>query len=88
MDPVNIPIEDTIDLHSFSPAEVAGLVEEYIYQAQKKGYRDVRIIHGRGIGVQRRMVRSILSRHPQVLRYQDAPDHGSTSVVLKPDPSP
>ena len=87
MDPVNIPIEDTIDLHSFPPAEVAGLVEEYIYQAQKKGYRDVRIIHGRGIGVQRRLIHSILSRHPQVLRYYDAPDHGSTAIVLKPDPT-
>ena len=87
MDPVNIPIEDAIDLHSFPPAEVAGLVEEYIYQAQKKGYRDVRIIHGRGIGAQRRLVHSILSRLPQVLRYYDAPDRGSTSVVLRPDPS-
>ena len=87
MDPVDIPIEDTIDLHSFPPSEIVGLVEEYLYQAQKKGYRDVRIIHGRGIGAQRQTVRSILSRHPQVLRFYDAPDRGSTSVVLKTEPS-
>ena len=87
MDPVDIPIEDTIDLHSFLPAEVAGVVEEYLYQAQKKGFREVRLIHGRGIGVQRQTVHSILSRHPQVLRYHDAPDRGSTSVILKTDPS-
>jgi DNA-nicking Smr family endonuclease len=88
MDPVRLPIEDTLDLHSFPPAEVAGLVEEYLYQARKKGYSDVRIIHGRGIGAQRRLVHSILSRHPQVLRYRDAPDKGSTSVILKPVPIP
>ena len=87
MDPVEIPIEDTMDLHSFPPAEVAGLVDEYLYQAQKKGYREVRIIHGRGIGAQRRIVHSILSRHPEVLRYYDAPDRGSTSVILKQEPS-
>ena len=87
MDPVNLPIEDTIDLHSFHPAEVADLVEEYLYQAQKKGYREVRIIHGRGIGIQRQTVHSILDRHPRVLRYFDASDRGSTSVVLKTEPS-
>lgn len=87
MDPVNIPIEDTIDLHSFPPADVAGLVEEYLYQAHKKGYPEVRIIHGRGIGVQRQVVHSILDRHPQVFRYYDAPDRGSTHIILKPNPS-
>jgi DNA-nicking Smr family endonuclease len=87
MDPVNIPIEDSIDLHSFPPADVAGLVEEYLYQAQQKGFREVRIIHGRGIGVQRQMVHSLLSRNSRVLRYYDAPDRGSTHVLLKTEPS-
>jgi DNA-nicking Smr family endonuclease len=83
MEPIELPIEDTIDLHSFQPQEVPGLVEEYLYQARLKGYREVRIIHGRGIGVQRRMVHSILSRHPQVISYCDEVDRGSTMVKLK-----
>lgn len=87
MEPVNIPIEDTIDLHSFPPEEMGELVEEYLYQALEKGYREVRIIHGRGIGVQRQRVHSILARHPRVLRYYDAPDRGSTHVIFKTVPS-
>jgi dsDNA-specific endonuclease/ATPase MutS2 len=83
LDPIEIPIEDTIDLHSFLPGEVAVLVEEYVYLAQSKGYSEVRIIHGRGIGTQRQIVHSILRRHPQVLHFYDAPDRGSTSVILK-----
>ena len=83
MDPIEIPIEDTIDLHSFLPGEVAMLIEEYVYLAQNKGYSEIRIIHGRGIGAQRKIVHSILRRHPQVLHFYDAPDRGSTSVILK-----
>jgi dsDNA-specific endonuclease/ATPase MutS2 len=83
LDPIEIPIGDTIDLHSFLPGEVAALVEEYVYLAQSKGYREVRIIHGRGIGTQRQIVHSTLRRHPQVLHFYDAPDRGSTSVILK-----
>jgi DNA-nicking Smr family endonuclease len=81
-DPIELPIEDTIDLHSFQPGDVASLVEEYICQAHAKGFREVRIIHGRGIGVQRRIVHSILNRHPQILAYRDEPDRGSTVAVL------
>jgi dsDNA-specific endonuclease/ATPase MutS2 len=82
MEPVELPIEDSIDLHSFQPQEIAGLVEEYLHQAGVKGYREVRIIHGRGIGAQRRIVHSILSRHPQVISYRDEMDRGSTLVTL------
>ncbi|MBN1569242.1 MAG: Smr/MutS family protein [Acidobacteria bacterium] len=82
-EPVELPIEDSIDLHSFQPRDIAGLVEEYLYQAQRKGYRDVRIIHGRGIGVQRRIVHSILEKHEQVLSFRDESDLGSTMVRLK-----
>ena len=82
-EPVEIPIEDWIDLHSFLPREVAGVVEEYLWQAQQRGFRQVRIIHGRGIGVQREMVRAIVSRHPEVLAFTDAPDRGATVVQLK-----
>jgi dsDNA-specific endonuclease/ATPase MutS2 len=83
MEPVELPIEDSIDLHTFQPREVAGLVEEYLHQARLKGYREVRIIHGRGIGVQRRMVHSILSRNQHVISYRDEMDRGSTLVTLE-----
>ena len=82
---MDLNIEDTIDLHSFLPREIADLVEEYLYQAVLKGYREVRIIHGRGIGVQRRMVHSVLQKHSSVVAYRDEMDHGSTVVTLKQD---
>jgi DNA-nicking Smr family endonuclease len=81
-EPVELPIEDFIDLHTFQPREIADLLEEYIYQALLKGYREVRIIHGRGIGVQRQIVHSFLSKHPQVISFRDATDRGSTFALL------
>lgn len=80
---VELPIEDTIDLHSFLPKEIKGLVEEYIYQAVQKGYREVRIVHGRGAGVQRNIVQSVLKKSRYVAAYRDVWDRGSTVVVLK-----
>ena len=81
-DPIELPIEDTIDLHSFLPQEVGSVVEEYLYQALLKGYREVRIIHGRGVGVQRAIVHSILKKHPKVVSFRDEADLGSTVVQL------
>ena len=78
-----VPIEDTIDLHTFQPKEVRAVVEEYLFQAVRKGFGEVRIIHGRGIGVQREMVRSALGRHPEVVEFWDMPDRGSTAVRLR-----
>jgi DNA-nicking Smr family endonuclease len=78
-----VPIEDSIDLHPFQPQEIHIVVDEYLYQAVQRGFREVRIIHGRGIGVQREIVRSILSKHPSVISFQDLPDRGSTMVTLK-----
>jgi DNA-nicking Smr family endonuclease len=78
-----IPIEDTIDLHSFRPRDVRAVVEEYLYQAVEKGLREIRLIHGRGIGVQREIVRSILEKHPDVVDFEDMPDRGSTLVTLR-----
>ncbi|HMF01328.1 MAG TPA: Smr/MutS family protein [Terriglobia bacterium] len=78
-----LPIEDSIDLHTFQPREIQIVVEEYLYQAVQRGFREVRIIHGRGIGVQREIVRSILERHPDVKDFRDAPDRGSTYVTLR-----
>jgi dsDNA-specific endonuclease/ATPase MutS2 len=83
-EPIEVPIEDWIDLHAFQPREVADVVEEYLYQALQKGFRQVRIIHGRGIGVQRNTVRSILERHTQVESFKDTPDRGATIVRLLP----
>lgn len=78
-----IPIEDSIDLHTFQPREIQIVVEEYLYQAVQRGFSEVRIIHGRGIGVQREIVRSILEKNPHVAAFRDAPDRGSTYVTLK-----
>jgi DNA-nicking Smr family endonuclease len=81
-----VPIEDSIDLHTFQPREIQIVVEEYLYQAVQHGFREVRIIHGRGIGVQREIVHSILRKHPSVVSFQDLLDRGSTSVVLRTNP--
>jgi DNA-nicking Smr family endonuclease len=79
----NVPIEDSIDLHTFQPKEIHIVVEEYLYQAVQKGFREVRIIHGRGIGVQRQIVHSLLEKHPDVISFRDESDRGSTLAVLR-----
>jgi len=85
---VPLPIEDSIDLHTFSPKELKPLVEEYLYQCQQREFREVRIIHGRGTGTQRNIVRSVLAKNPCVAEFNDAPPEsggwGATMVVLKP----
>jgi DNA-nicking Smr family endonuclease len=86
-DPVAIPIEDALDLHAFAPRDVPSVVAEYLGEAHARGFREVRLIHGRGIGVQRRVVQSVLAKHPLVARYEDAPPdrggHGATLVWLR-----
>jgi DNA-nicking Smr family endonuclease len=77
-----IPIEDTIDLHTFLPRDIPMVVEEYLYQAVQRGFREVRIIHGRGAGVQRQVVQNILRKHPAVNAFRDELDRGSTMVTL------
>ena len=85
--PVLLPIEDSIDLHTFSPKEAKPLVEEYLYQCQSRGMKEVRIIHGRGTGVLRQIVRSVLEKSSLVERFGDAPPErggwGATVVQLK-----
>lgn len=85
--PVHVPIEDTIDLHSFAPRDVVSVVDEYLRAAREAGFDQVRLIHGRGKGVQRAAVQRLLRDHPLVERYRDAPDShlGATLVVLKHD---
>ncbi|MGA2131153.1 MAG: Smr/MutS family protein [Bryobacteraceae bacterium] len=72
-EPVAIPITDIFDLHSVPPRDVQGVVEAYLEEAHRMGLRAIRIIHGRGIGVQRETVRAILSRSSLVISYGDAP---------------
>jgi DNA-nicking Smr family endonuclease len=82
-----LPLEDFIDLHSFRPREVRSVVESYLEEAVAAGFEEVRLIHGRGIGVQREIIRSLLSTHPAVLDYADAPPGrggwGATVVRLR-----
>ncbi|MDC0740117.1 Smr/MutS family protein [Polyangium mundeleinium] len=68
-----LPIEDAIDLHGFAPRDIPSVVEEYLNEAHARGFPEVRLIHGRGKGVQRRVVQSLLARHPLVESFRDAP---------------
>jgi dsDNA-specific endonuclease/ATPase MutS2 len=86
-EPVRIPINDVFDLHSVQPREVEAVVEAYLEEAHKMGLKNLRIIHGRGIGVQRRIVRAVLARTQFVVSYGDAPEQaggwGATIVSLQ-----
>jgi dsDNA-specific endonuclease/ATPase MutS2 len=86
-EPVVIEITDVFDLHTIPPRDVKAVVEEYLHQAHVKGFPVLRIIHGKGIGVQREMVRAILARTDFVLDWTDAPADagglGATIVRLK-----
>ena len=85
-EPITIEISDVIDLHTIPPKDVKRVVEEYLSEARRLDFRSVRIIHGKGIGVQREMVRTILARTPFVLDWTDAPPEaggpGATIVRL------
>ena len=86
-EPIRIPITDVFDLHAVQPREVADVVEAYLEEAKRLGISSVRIIHGRGIGVQRQIVRAVLARSPFVVAFGDAPPEaggwGATIVKLK-----
>ena len=86
-EPVELPIEDSLDLHSFAPADVPSVVDEYLVAAHARGFTEVRLIHGRGIGVQRANVQAFLATHPLVAGYMDAPEErggrGATLVRLR-----
>jgi DNA-nicking Smr family endonuclease len=81
---VEVPIEQSIDLHSFAPRDVVAVVDDYLQAAHDAGFREVRLIHGRGKGVQRAAVQRLLRGHALVERYWDAPEShlGATVVVL------
>jgi DNA-nicking Smr family endonuclease len=87
--PVVLPLEDVLDLHPFAPREVRSVVEEYLAQCCEAGFSTVRLIHGKGKGVQRESIRALLLRLPFVQAFHDAPAEagswGATIVVLQPD---
>ena len=87
-EPVRLPIEDTLDLHAFAPKEIPSVVEEYLEVCRQAGMSEVRLIHGKGTGAQRAVVRRLLRTLPGVLSFADAPPQaggwGATLVRLKP----
>ena len=84
VDALRVPIEDALDLHAFSPRDITSVVEEYVTAAHEAGLREVRLIHGRGKGIQRGIVQQALERHPLVRAFYDAPEShlGATVAVL------
>ena len=87
-EPVVVPIEDALDLHPFTPRDIPSVVESYLEAAHDAGFTEVRLVHGRGIGVQRARVQQVLAAHPLVSAFRDAPPErgglGATLVWLRP----
>lgn len=86
-EPIEVPIEDSLDLHTIPPRETKAVVEAYLEEAAALGFTEVRIIHGRGIGTQREITRSVLKRSELVQEFWDAPPSrggwGATVAVLR-----
>jgi DNA-nicking Smr family endonuclease len=81
--PVELPIEDAIDLHSFAPRDVVAVVDDYLGAAREAGFTEVRLIHGRGSGVQRAAVQRLLRDHPLVDGFWDAPESHLGATVVR-----
>ncbi|HEX9880618.1 MAG TPA: Smr/MutS family protein [Candidatus Binatia bacterium] len=86
-EPTVLPLEDSLDLHAFAPRDIPSVVEEYLHQCREAGFDEVCLIHGRGKGIQRQVVRGLLAKYPWILSFQDAPPQaggwGATVVRLK-----
>ena len=84
-----VPIEDSFDLHSFLPRDLASVVRDYLQEAKAAGFREVRLIHGKGIGARRAELRRLLAKREDVTDYFDAPPErggsGATIVLLRPN---
>lgn len=81
--PIELPVEDFIDLHPFPPRDIPDVVVDYLEAAHAKGFQEVRLIHGRGVGVQRERVRSTLAKHSLVESFSDAPaDRGGWGATI------
>ncbi|MEO5802388.1 MAG: Smr/MutS family protein [Verrucomicrobiota bacterium] len=87
-EPIELPIDGILDLHTFKPREIGGLIPDYLAACQERGILQVRIIHGKGIGNLRRSVHAILAQHPEVISFSQANPMfggwGATVVSLKP----
>jgi DNA-nicking Smr family endonuclease len=83
--PHDVPVEGTLDLHAFRPGDVRSVVEEYVTAAHERGLRELRLIHGRGTGVQRGIVQAALEKHPLVESFYDATEThlGATVAILR-----
>ncbi len=84
----HVPIEGSLDLHAFAPRDIKSVVDEYVNAAHAAGLREVRLVHGRGRGVQRGIVQQALDRHPLVAEFWDAPEShlGATVARLRDEP--
>ena len=86
-DPVQLPIDGVLDLHTFKPGEIKDLVIDYLAACQERGILQVRLIHGKGSGNLRRTVHALLAKHPEVIEYSlDHPQFGgwgATVVTLR-----
>jgi DNA-nicking Smr family endonuclease len=86
MEPIQIPIDGVLDLHTFSPKDVPDLLQDYIALCREKGILEIRIIHGKGQGIQKKRVHALLSRNSMVSEFRDAPPEsggwGATMVTL------
>ena len=78
-----VPIDGMLDLHTFKPRDITSVVEEYVIEAHNQGLVELRFVHGRGIGVQRRTVHTALKRHPLVLEFWDAPESRLGATVAR-----
>ena len=87
-EPIHIPIEHELDLHAFPPRDIASVVHEYIDAAAAAGLREVRVVHGRGHGVQRGIVQAALEQHAKVVEFRDDHDShlGATIARLAAEP--
>ena len=83
MDPHELPIEDSLDLHTFAPRDIASVVDEYIRAAHERGLKEVRLIHGRGKGVQRGIVQATLEKNALVEEFWDAPEAHLGATVAR-----
>ena len=82
-EPVPVPVEGTLDLHAFAPRDVASVVDEYVTATHEAGLREVRFIHGRGIGVQRGLVQRALEQHPLVAEFWDAAESHLGATIAR-----
>ena len=78
-----VPIEGTLDLHAFAPRDIKSVVEEYVQAASEAGLTEIRLIHGRGKGIQRGIVQQALERHPLVEEFWDAPESHLGATVAR-----